>query len=244
VTVLHSESQVLAGGARVLPRVNLLPPEIAEQARLRKVQVGLGACLLGAVGVVGALYLSASHGVSSANAELAAAKETKTQLEGQVAKYRDVTAVYAQADAAKAQLRTAMWDEVRYSQILNDLSLSIPSNVWVKNFVVAPVVAAPGGAASTTAAPTVPPVTEQDALARIPATLRKAPLATVTVQGVGFAHDDVAAWLDSLASLKQYTSVYFSNSTEALVGPRKVVNFSSTATVNGLALSGRYTRQG
>jgi Tfp pilus assembly protein PilN len=241
VTVLHSESQVLAGGARVLPRVNLLPPEIAEQARLRKVQVGLGACLLGAVGVVAALYVSASHGVSSANGELQAAQQTQTQLEGQLAKYRDVTALYAQADAAKAQLRTAMWDEVRYSQVLNDLSLSIPSNVWIKNLAVAPStgVGAPTAASSPTA---TPPLTQQDALAKVKEILSRASLATVTVSGVGFSHDDVASWLDSLAGVQQYSNPYFSNSTEALLGRRKVVNFSSTATVNGHALSGRYVR--
>lgn len=243
MTVLSSE-QLLGSSTRQLPRVNLLPPEIAEQARVRKVQAGLGVCLLGSAAVVAALFVSATHGVSSANSELAAAKAEKTQLQGQIVKYRDVTAIYAQADAARAQLRTAMWDEVRYSQVLNDLSLSVSSNVWLKNLAIAPAgpTASAAGAASGT--PSATAATAQSGTALAAGQLAGTPVATLTVQGVGFSHDDVAAWLDSLAGVKHYTDPYFSNSTEALLGSRPTVNFSSTATINGLALSGRYTRRG
>ena len=58
----------------------------------------------------------------------------------------------------------------------------------------------------------------------------------------GFSHDDVAAWLESVAGLKTYDSPYFSNSTEALLGTRRTVNFTSTATVTHNAYSHRYDR--
>ena len=35
-----------------LPRVNLLPPEIAETARMRRIQMGLGCAVLGTVTAV------------------------------------------------------------------------------------------------------------------------------------------------------------------------------------------------
>ncbi len=63
----------------------------------------------------------------------------------------------------------------------------------------------------------------------------------MTFTGVGFAHDDVAVWLESLAKQKGYANPYFANSTEALIGTRKVVNFTSTTTLTSAALSGRYT---
>ncbi len=40
-----------------LPRVNLLPREILEQERFRRVQYGLSGAVLAAAGVVGVLYL-------------------------------------------------------------------------------------------------------------------------------------------------------------------------------------------
>ena len=196
-----------------LPRVNLLPPEIAERRRFRRLQVGMGGALVGAVGVVALLYVSASSGVAGAQGELDAANARNTTLQAQTAKYSDVTAVYSRAAAAQAMLTQAMGEEVRYSQLLNDLSLSIPSNVWIKNLVFA-----------------------QD-----PATTSG--IGTLTVTGVGFSHDDVAVWLESLADQndgKTYADPYFSNSTETLLGTRRTVNFTSTATLTPQALSHRY----
>jgi Tfp pilus assembly protein PilN len=201
-----------------LPRVNLLPPEIAETRRMRRIQVGLGGAVLGAVGIVALLYVAASSSASSAQTDLDAATAKHTQLQAETVKYRDVTAVYDRAAAAQAMLTQAMGEEVRYSRFLTDLSLSIPENVWIKNLTFSQ------GAAPAAVGSTVPGI------------------GTVTVAGVGFKHDDVAVWLESLAGQKAYTNVYFTNSTEALLGTRKTVNFTSTATLTPAAYSGRYTK--
>ena len=228
MSVLSSETRLAGTSIALLPRVNLLPPEIAERAVFRRIQLGLGAGVLAAAGVVGLLFLSATHGVSSAQSDLDGANAQSTTLQAQSAKYRDVTAVYARAAAAQVQLSSAMGDEVRYSQLLNDLSLTVPSNVWIKSltYTQTPPAAAAGTAA---VAPTV---------------AGAAPIGTFSVAGVGFSHDDVAVWLESVAGLKTYQDPYFSTSTEALIGTRKTVNFSSTATVVSKALSGRYTKAG
>ncbi len=204
-------------GHAVLPRVNLLPPEIGEAVRFRRIQMGLGGALLTTLGVVALLYVGAVSSVGEAETELAASTATGTQLQAENDKYADVTAVYAAAAAAEAMLTQAMGEEVRFSQYLNDLSLTVPENVWVKNvtFAQAPVPAALGS-------------TEPG-------------IGTVTFTGVGFSHDDVAVWLESLAKQKGYKDPYFSTSTEALIGTRKTVDFTSTVTLTPEALSGAYT---
>ncbi len=207
----------------VLPRVNLLPPEIAEGRKVRRIQMGLGGAVLGAVAIVGVLVVTASAGVASAQSEADSAAATGTQLRAESAKYNDVTGVYNRAAAAQAMLTQAMGEEVRYSRFLSDLSLSIPENVWLKNltFTQAP----PAAAAGATAVPGAVPG-----------------IGTVTFTGVGFSHEDVAVWLESLASQKGYVSPTFSSSTEALLGTRKIVNFTSTATLTADAYSGDYTK--
>jgi hypothetical protein len=68
-------------------------------------------------------------------------------------------------------------------------------------------------------------------------------IGTLSVTGVGFSHDDVAVWLESLAAQndgKTYVNPYFSNSTEALLGNRTTVNFTSTATLTPQVYSHRY----
>ena len=73
-------------------------------------------------------------------------------------------------------------------------------------------------------------------------TAAPAGIGTFTATGIGFSHDDVAVWLESIAGQKTYTNPYFSNSTEALLGTRKVVNFTSTASITSAALSNIYTK--
>lgn len=213
----QSTAQPVGTGLVALPKVNLLPPEIAEAARFRKVQAGLAGGVLAAVGVVAFLYVGATANLGEATTELETAQATGAQLQAETAKYSDVTAVYAQAAAAQAMLTQAMGEEVRYSQFLNDLSLTVPENVWVKNLTFAQA-AVPPALGST-----------------------EPGIGTATFTGVGFKHDDVAVWLESLAKQQGYTNPYFSNSTEALIGTRKTVNFTSTVTLTPDALSKRYT---
>jgi len=211
-------AQPVGTGVVALPKVNLLPPEIAEQARFRKVQAGLAGGVLAAVGVVALLYVGASSSLGEANTELETAQATSTQLQAESAKYADVTAVYAQAAAAQAMLAEAMGQEVRYSRFLSDLGLSVPENVWITSlaYAQAPVDPAVGA--------TEPGV------------------AKLTVSGKGFSHEDVALWLESLAAQSTYANPYFSTSTEALIGTREFVDFTSTASLTPAALSGRYTQ--
>ena len=215
--IQQQTQQPVGTGVVVLPKVNLLPPEIAEQARFRRVQGGLAGGVLAAVGVVALLYVGASSSLGDASTQLQASQATGTALQAESAKYKDVTAVYARAAAAEAMLTQAMGEEVRYSQFLNDLSLSVPENVWIKNVAFAQVAVPPALGATQPG------------------------LGTVTFSGVGFKHDDVAVWLESLAKQKGYANPYFSSSTEALVGTRKTVNFTSTVTLTQDALSKRYT---
>jgi len=223
MSVLQQETQLIASAQGKLPRVNLLPPEIAERAAFRKVQVGLGCGLAATIGIVGLLFVSASHSVSTAQSSLDTQNARAQSLAQQKTQYADVTATYNAAAAAQAELTTAMGQEVRYSQLMHDLSLSVPSTVWLKSLTFTQ--AGSGASASAGAAAPGPGA-----------------IGTVSVTGVGFSHDDLALWLESLASQKNYGNPYFSSSTEGLLGTKKVVNFTSTADLEPSAYSNRYTK--
>jgi Tfp pilus assembly protein PilN len=182
-----------------------------------------------AVGLVALLYVGASGSVGDAQAQLDAASSRQASLQSEAAGYRDVTAVYAGAAAAKATLVQAMGQEVRWSRLLNDLSLTVPDTVWIKSLTFTQGTTAGAG---TPAAP-----------AKTATPGGAAALGNASFTGVGFSHDDVALWLESLAGQKGYADPYFSQSNEALIGRRKVVTFTSTTTVTADALSGRYTTQ-
>lgn len=207
-----------------LPSVNLLPPEIAQSRRFRRIQVGLGASVVAALGVVALLVAGATGSVSKGHNEVSTAAADQVKLQGQSAQYSEVTATYKRAADAQALLVTAMGEEVRYSHFLTDLALSVPDNVWVKNISFSQAAAAAGSPAA--------------------AALGANGIGTVTLTGVAYKHEDVSAWLDALALQKGYANPLFQTSTEALLGTKPVVNWAITVTLSTDALSRRYQKTG
>jgi Tfp pilus assembly protein PilN len=219
--------------AAAMPRVNLLPPEIAEAAKARQLKlmvVGVGVV---SVAGVAALYLGASASASAAADELATTQAVTAQLNAKVAEYANVPVVYAQVDAAEAELVQAMGQEVRYSYLLNDLSLTIPNGVWLTGLTVEQPVQPvnPDGSVSTD---TAEPVTSPFGAAGI---------ASVAFEGYGLQVNDVAAWLDALTKQNVYIDPAFSEATKEEVQGTgtEAVAITSGVTVTEDAYSNRYT---
>ena len=203
-----------AGAHRhTLPRVNLLPPEIAERTRFRRLQYGMGGALLASAGLVLALYAVAAANVREAEEDVALARSEQARLTGDAAGYRDVTEVYRRAATSQALLGDAMGQEVRYSGLLTDLSVTVPTNVWIKSLTYrqAPAVTTTPG--------------------QLPG------IGSVSVVGMALGHDDVAGWLESLAGQKGYADPTFSSSAVKVLAGRDAVEFTSTATLSTDALS-------
>jgi Tfp pilus assembly protein PilN len=218
--------------AAAMPRVNLLPPEIAEAAKARQLKlmvIGVGVV---AVAGVAALYLGASASADAAADELAATQAVTAQLNATVAEYANVPVVYAQVDAAEAELVQAMGQEVRYSYLLNDLSLTIPNGVWLTSLTVEQPVQPvnPDGTVNVETAEVVSsPFGGQG-------------IASVSFEGYGLQVNDVAAWLDSLTKQSVYIDPAFSEaSKEEVQGTgTEAVAITSGVTITGDAYSDRY----
>ncbi len=225
---LKKAPEVTTGGYRALPQVNLLPPEIFQRRRFRRVQIGLGSTVGVSLGVVGLLLLGAAGAVATAQDQVDAATVQHQRLQTQVSALRDVTATYKQSADAQAMLVDALGSEVRYSKLLNGLSLALSDGgVWVKNAAFTQ-----GGSsnAPTVGTPSVPSAATS--------------VGTVTLTGVAFSHNDVAHLLDRLASVDGLTAPRLQTSAESLLGTRTVVTWTATAELSEAALSGRYTKAG
>lgn len=219
-------TSILTGVATTtLPAVNLLPPEIGERRRLRKLQAALGICVVAAVGAVAASYVVASGGVTSAQDDLTTTQTQSSQLQAETAKYANVPATIAKVDAAKLQRSQAMSQEIRWSYYLNDLSLRIPAKVWLTSISATENVDVPA-AATTVATYPVPGIGQ------------------VTFEGMAYTHNDVASWLQMLAGQEGFSQAYFTNSAEdeTLTGSagNPAVRFTSQATLTEDALSRRF----
>ena len=220
MSVLEQEvtsEDLLGSGRAVLPRVNLLPPEILVRRFVRRVQYGLAGAGLTSVALLGLLYVGAVNDAKDADAELREVTAAGQAAQAEQAKYADVDAVYARADAAEVMLTQAMGEEVRYSSHLQQLARTVPDQVWLKNVAFTQTPPAP------VAGDTTPGI------------------GSVTFTGVGYEHDDVATWLETLATHKGYAKPYLTSSTEALIGERVTVDFITTVVMTPDSLSRRYT---
>jgi Tfp pilus assembly protein PilN len=204
-----------------LPRVNLLPSDISEARQFRRTQALLGLAVVGAVGVVGGLWLFSASQVSDAQDTLSSAQAEQTRLQSETAKYADIPATQARLTAAKAQYVLAMGSEVRWSYYLNDVSLRIPAKVNLTRLEIKQTIDAP-----TPGKPTVAATTPEG-------------IATVTIEGKGEGHNDVAAWLDAIGKLKGFTYPYATRSELKTNKTGDVVEFDSTVVVTSDALSQR-----
>jgi len=210
-----------------MPRVNLLPPEIAEQATLRKAQLAMVGVGLAAVAVVGVMYMSASAKVGEATETKAAAAAENDTLTRDYNALQNVREVYAQVDAARLTLASAMQNEILWSSYLHDMTLAIPDNVWLTNYTAN--LAQPGTPGAPGAAAPAGAVLDPG-------------LGTVNISGVAFSHEDVAKWLESLSKQKGYANPYFTQAVEVEIAGRTVYKFTSSVNLTPAALSGRYTK--
>ena len=218
---------VQTAGVAAMPRVNLMPPEIAEAARFRQLQLVMGGAVVISAVLVGGLYQHAKSGISDAQAQLTSAQAQQTSLQTKLTSLNSVSQTFASVHAKQALLQEAMGQEIRWSYMLNDLSFRIPSNVWVTTIQASEnTPTAPGAAPPATSA------TDPTAIG------------TVLFNGVAFNHDDVATWLDALAKERGYANPTFSSSTETRIGLRDVVDYSTSVDVTAKALSNRYNKAG
>jgi Tfp pilus assembly protein PilN len=219
-----SSSGVQAGTV-VAPRVNLLPPEIAERNTLRRAQLAMVGTGLAAVAVVGVMYTQASAKVSSAEHAKTEAVAENARLTNQLGQLQNVRDTYAQVDVANKSIATAMQYDVHWSQYLQDVTLYIPENVWLNTMQVklTPPQAGPGASASGDA-------------------VLDPGLGTVTVTGTALTRDDVASWLETVGKQKGFANPYFTSATERALGGRVVVDFGSTVNLTEKSLSNTYAK--
>jgi len=218
------------------PRVNLMPDEIAEEARIRRAKLALVGAAAVSVAVVGSLYMLAGAEVNSAQESLDQATARGAVLATEVAQYADVPKARADLASAQAQQYLAMGGEVRWSFLLNNLSLTMPRGTSLTEFKgtidgVPPAAAKAGPNDATSVS-----------------ILGKPAIGEITYAGEARGYTDVAALLDVLAKQKTLVDPYpgavqvaeAAATGSGTTGGGQGYTFNATASVSDKALSHRY----
>jgi Tfp pilus assembly protein PilN len=168
----------VAAGQRLywapVPQVNLLPPEIRQARRFRRLQRRLGVAALVVVAGCGLGVVWAQAGVVSARHDLTTIQAEGSRLEAQQARYAGVPQALAELDRVKAAREAALARDVAWYRFLSDLAVNTPAGTALTSVTIT-----------------------MDATAA-DSPLTPAGLGTVTVQGTAIKFTDVATWLDSV----------------------------------------------
>lgn len=227
-----------------VPRVNLLPPEILEVRRFRRLQRQLAGIVLAVVLLGAAAGAWAQSGVLAARSDLTEVQAQTQDLMLQRARYAEVPKALAELDAARAAREGALRGDVLWYRFLGDLAVNTPSGTELTTVSVT-MNTTTGTAATGTAATGTAATGAASAAGAVPLTT----LGEVKVAGKALRFRDVAAWLETVtqvhglaASNLQSVAREESSGTVGSAGSADV-SYNGSAVVTSAALSHRYDRK-
>jgi len=175
-----------------MTQVNLLPSDVRQRLRTRQLTVLVG--MVGAIVVALLLgfWVVQSNKLASANNDLAAAKATNNSLQGEINSLKRYQVLNDQMTSQKTTVSTAKAGTVEFSGIMHDLSMVIPSDVYLTG--VTGTLTLGDGAATTPNTGNV--------------------VGNIQFQGTAKDHLSVALWLTRLAQVTGWDNSWITASTK------------------------------
>jgi Tfp pilus assembly protein PilN len=174
-------------------QVNLLPPELRARQKTRQVTTliaGAGAAL---VVLLLAFWFLQGQKLSGINDDVAAQNLTNSGLQTQIGQLQAFQQLQEQAVAKQALLGKAFTGEVSFSQMLMDLSRTIPSDAYLDTFT------------ATLAAPVTGAVAPTTSFA-----------GSFTAGGAADGLESLASWLTRLESVNGWVNPWLSAASETV----------------------------
>jgi Tfp pilus assembly protein PilN len=175
-----------------MTQVNLLPSDVRQRLRTRQLTVLVG--MVGAIVVALLLgyWVLQSNKLASANNDLAAAKATNNSLQSQINSLKRYQVLNDEMTAQKTTVSTAKAGTVEFSGIMHDLSMVIPSDVYLTG--ITGTLTLGDGAATTPNTGNV--------------------VGNIQFQGTAKDHLSVALWLTRLAQVTGWDNSWITASTK------------------------------
>jgi len=199
--------------------VNLLPRDEAKKTRRQTpLPVVVGAVTAVAVtGVLSAGFVVEHKNVAQKSADLAAVQAELAAIPGPKQPDPTEISLTSQEGPRSQALQQALNGRVAWDRLMREISLVIPSDVWLTSMAVqAPVASAAAvpPVAGTMPAPTSAPN-------------------SFTIEGNAYSHEGVARLLTRLALVPDLSNVTLGSSTLTSPGKRSAVQFTINASVRG-----------
>lgn len=212
-----------------MARVDLLPPEITRNHRLRRIAAGSVALLVAYLGALGMLYWLKLGDVDDALAQRDDAQAEVAVLQAEVESLAEYQRLVDSIDTHETLLTTAMGDEVSWARVFGELALSFSRDASLVD--VQAVTTGPDAEAQATADP--------EAVAESPP---GAPVGQVTFSGytVERVAPGVREVLVNFAEAEGFIGSYLVTSVAEGRGDDEVTAFEARVDLNDEVYTHRY----
>jgi Tfp pilus assembly protein PilN len=203
-------------------RINLLPPEVRQRQRIRRQTAAVIAAGVVVLAGVAALYFLQQLRLVGVNNDLEDQRATNARIQAQINDLRRFDELQREVEASRGMLTTLMANEIQWSGVLRDISLVVPSDVWLAGMT--------GQTNESTGQVAAPPTQGGAATGQ-------GLVGQITFNGFSLDHRAVALWLARLDDIRGFANPWLSNAQKTDVGTHKVVQFTSSVDLSQQAVA-------
>ena len=153
------------------------------------------------------------------NNDLEEQRNANAAIQAQIDDLRRFDELQREVEASRSMLSTLLANEILWSGVLRDVSLVIPSDVWLS-----------GLTGDTTES-------GNTQVATTPGTAGTGLVGQITFNGFSLDHRAVALWLARLDDVRGFANPWLSNAQKTDVGTSKVVQFASSVDLSQQAVA-------
>jgi hypothetical protein len=219
--------------------VNLLPPEIQERTKVRRLTAALVMAGASVVVLLGLVFVLQSTRLSQVEEDLTAQDAVNASLQADIDDLAQYQTLQDQVAAREVLATAALQDQVLWSGVLHDISAVIPQHAWLTSLTgsvlaapAAPAVVAPAAPADQAAAAegSTEGSTDQAATPAAPAPLDPATtlIGSIQFQGATFTQPTVAVWLTRLELVDGWVNSWVTDSSQQQIETQDAVVFTGS----------------
>jgi Tfp pilus assembly protein PilN len=216
--------------------VNLLPPEIQERTKVRRLTAALVMAGASVVVLLGLVFVLQSTRLSQVQDDLATQNQQNAALQADIDELAQYQTLQDQVAAREVLATAALQDQVLWSGVLHDISAVIPQHAWLTSLTgsvsaaaAVPPVAAPAAPAEQTA-PAEGSTEEAAAEPVAPAPVDPAStlVGAIQFQGATFTQPTVAVWLTRLELVDGWVNAWVTDSSQQQIETQDAVVFTGS----------------
>jgi Tfp pilus assembly protein PilN len=200
-------------------RINLLPPEIRQRQRTKRQTAAVVAAGVVILAGIAALFFLQMLRLTGVRNDLEDQQAQNATLQGQINDLRRFDELQREVEASRTMLTSLMSNEILWSGILRDVSLIIPSDVWLSS-IQAQTTETTGGA---TTGPAAGPSSGL--------------VGNISFSGYSLDHRAVALWLARLEDVRGFANPWLSSAQKSQIGTTTVVQHTSSVDLSQKAVA-------